>query len=180
MEVRIDGIQQLTRALDGPARKQVLAAADRGLKQVGMNIIAEAQTNLRRERINTTGRLSQSGRVEKDKDGYDVGFMSGEENYASAVEFGRRAGRMPPVSDIRAWVQKKHSGAFNAARSAAAFLRKSTDAVLTSAAWAIAKSIGRHGTKPHPFFAPAVKKYESKALEIIGSAVNQETNRINV
>ena len=131
MEVHIEGIEQVNAALQrlGP---EVLRAADRGLKAAGMNIIADAKENLRANHTNATGRLSQSGRVQKAADGgsgYDVGFMS-DKAYAGAVEYGRRAGRMPPPDELGAWAYKK---------------RRIRDRKLARAAgWGLAKHIAKH------------------------------------
>lgn len=179
MEVTITGQQQIINVLQGPIRAQVLRAADRGLRAAGMHIIADAQLNLRQNHTNTTGRLSQSGKVQRTKegDGYDVGFLMGEQSYAGAVEYGRRAGKMPPVQDLRQWIRKKHSGPFNAIRSAAAFSGRSQDSLLTSVAWAVAKHIAKHGTKPHAFFAPAVQKNRQRILNDVRDAIAQIVNR---
>ena len=167
MEVQIIGQRELINALENVARKDVLRAADRGLKAAGMNIIADAQLNLRRNHTNTTGRLSQSGKVQKAEDGYDVGFMMGEENYAGAVEYGRRPGKPAPYRDIRAWLMKKNSG-----------LRGRPDAAgLTSAAIAISKSIGKHGTKGQPFFEPAVRDNQAKIANTVRTEIQKVINR---
>ncbi len=164
MQLTITGIPELNAALSklGPA---VMAAADRGLKAAGMHIIADAQDTLKRENINTTGLLSQSGKVEKatDGDGYDVGFMSGEKNYASAVEYGRRPGRIPPPDVMAAYAYKKfHIQDRKAARAIG---------------WGLAFHIGKHGTRPHPFFGPAVQKNERRVVSAIESAIAQVINR---
>lgn len=162
MQVTISGEKEIALALK-KLEPEVLRAADRGLKAAGMNIIADAQDNLRRDNINTTGRLSQSGKVQKSQEGgYDVGFM-GDKAYAAAVEYGRRAGKMPPADEMGQWAHKK--------------LRIGDLKIARALGWAIAKSIGKHGTKPHPFFAPAVKKNEGRVLDAIRDAVLPIINR---
>lgn len=161
MQIQITGIQELNASLAkmGPA---VIAAADRGLKTAGMHIIADAQDTLRRENINTTGLLSQSGKVVKDKDGYDVGFMS-DKSYASAVEYGRRAGRIPPPDVMAAYAYKKfHLNDRKLARAIG---------------WGLAINIGKHGTRPHPFFGPAVQKNQGRVVSAIKDAVAHVINR---
>ena len=161
MQIQITGIQELNASLAkmGPA---VIAAADRGLKTAGMHIIADAQYTLRNENINTTGLLSQSGKVEKVQDGYDVGFMS-EKSYASAVEYGRRAGRIPPPDVMEAYAYKKFH--LNDRKQARAI------------GWGLAINIGRHGTRPHPFFGPAVQKNQGRVASAIKDAVAHVINR---
>lgn len=161
MEVHIEGVEKVNARLAelGP---EVLRAADRGLRAAGKSIIADAQDNLRSNHINTTGRLSQSGRVQKAGDGYDVGFMS-EKSYAGAVEYGRRAGRIPPPDDMGEWAYKK--------------LRIRDRIRARAVGWAIAIKIGRDGTKPRPFFKPAVDKNQPRIVAAIRDAVQQVTNR---
>ena len=164
MQVTITGLPELNAALTklGPA---VMAAADRGLKTAGMHIIADAQDTLKRENINTTGLLSQSGKVEraKDEDAYDVGFMNGEKSYASAVEYGRRPGRIPPPDVMEAYAYKK----FHVQD------RKTARAI----GWGLAINIGRHGTHPHPFFGPAVQKNQGRIVSTLQTAIAQVINR---
>lgn len=167
MEVHIEGIEQVNAALQrlGP---EVLRAADRGLRAAGMNIIADAKENLRANHTNATGRLSQSGRVQKAADGgsgYDVGFMS-DKAYAGAVEYGRRAGRMPPPDELGEWAYKK--------------LRIRDRKLARAAGWGLAKHIAKHGTQPHPFFKPAVDKNQPRIAAAVRDAVQQVTNRTNV
>lgn len=166
MEVQITGTQEVINALGKVGRGDILRAADRGLQRAGMNIIADAQDNLRRGNINTTGALSQSGKVVKNGDGYDVGFMSGEQNYAGAVEYGRRAGRMPPPDMLGAWAYKK--------------FHLKDNRVSRAIGWAISRHIARHGTRPHPFFGPAVQKNRSKILDFVRDEVAKAINRANV
>lgn len=167
MEVSITGQQELFNALKNFEQQAVLQDADRALKRAGMNIIAEAQMNLRNNHTNTTGRLSQSGRVQKTSEaggGYDVGFLSGEGNYAGAVEFGRRPGKMPPPEAMAQYVYKKHH--LSDRKKARAW------------GWALAKSIGQKGTKPHPYFAPAVTKSQAMIVREISESIQRTINRL--
>lgn len=165
MEVQITGIQELQNALQNVGRGEILRAAARGLKKAGMAIVADGQENLRKNGTNTTGLLSQSGKVRKsaEGDGYDVGFMQGEKNYAGAVEYGRRAGRMPPPDMLDAWAYKKMH-----LRD-----RKASRAI----GWALAKYIAKNGTRPHPFFAPAVKKNQPRILNMVRDEIAKVVNR---
>ena len=160
MQVHIDGAEALIGALDKFQRRTVAEAASTGLKKAGMAIVADAQDNLRKNRINTTGRLSNSGRVVENSDGtIDAGFMSGEDNYAAAVEYGRRAGKFPPIDAIYQWLRKKTSGTTAEATRSHAFL--------------IARKIARQGSTPHPYFIPAVKKNEQAVVKAVSDAVKK-------
>ena len=166
MEIHIEGVEKVNARLAalGP---EVLRAADRGLRAAGKEIIADAKENLRSNHINATGRLSNSGFVQPvaDGSGYDVGFMS-DKAYAGAVEYGRRAGRMPPPDELGEWAYKK--------------LRIRDRKLARAAGWGLAKHIAKHGTQPHPFFKPAVDKNQPRIAAAVRDAVQQVTNRTNV
>lgn len=178
--MHLEGETALFNNLDTTMRQIVARDAKRGLKKAGRDIIQDAQLNLRRNGSNTTGLLSNTGKVQDVAgmvDTIDVGFMSGQDNYAGAVEYGRRAGKMPPVEFIYAWLKKKHSRRNDALTAAAAFSGRDRESLLRSTAWAIARDIGKHGTKPHPFFAPAVKANEHKILRTLEDAIKGAINR---
>ena len=48
------------------------------------------------------------------------------------------------------------------------------DDLLRSSAWALAKWIAKHGTRPHPFFAPAVEKNRADIESAISESVKEE------
>lgn len=173
MTIEIQGQQELLRNLSKFQREAVGSAMDRGLKSAGLQIVADAKTNLRDNTSVVTGHLRASGRVQSVGAGsYEVGFFGENKGYAEYVENGRRAGKMPPVDEIMQWVRKKNSGN-RALSSAAVFVGKKQTDFVRSLAWATAKSIARHGTKPHPFFAPAVKKNQRKIMSVITDAINK-------
>ena len=149
---------------------EVQKAAKKGLRTAGMNIIADAQRNMRTAghnggTLNSTGRLSQSGRVQDVSGSEDVetGFFSqsAQRGYAAAVEYGSRA-HWAPVQDIRAWVQKK--------------LRADRKHI-NSIAFLINRAMSKKGTKAHPFFAPAVEKNKSKISKAIADAIRSVTDK---
>lgn len=156
-----------------------LAAAREGLQKAGSQIVADAVQNIRNNKSWTTGQLANSGRVQRvegDADAIDAGFFSSNTTggYAFFVEYGRRAGKMPPVEYIKQWITKKSSvkkGTKSAIQSAAAFSGKRVGDYITSLAWAIAKSIAKKGTQPHPFFTPAVEKNKKAVEQAIAEAV---------
>ena len=89
--------------------------------------------------------------MQGDEDAVDAGFFSDKSQggYAYFVEYGRRSGKMPPVDYIIQWFRKKFGMDYKEARARG---------------WASARAIARKGTRPHPFFAPAVEK-NKKAVE---------------
>ncbi len=162
-EMRVEGLDRLLKAMDGCERKVVEAAVD-GMEAGALDIIADAQDNLRANGSVVTGLLRQSGSVSRKGDEITAGFFdsqNGQTGYAEFVEYGRRAGRMPPVDVITAWVYKKfHLRNWKAA---------------TSMGWAMAKRIAAVGTQPHPFFGPAVQKNTRKILDAVRKAVQRVT-----
>lgn len=155
----------MQRSMDG-----TLKAAREGLQKAALQIAADATKNIRSNKSWTSGKLANSGKVQKiegDEDSVDAGFFTEEsEGYAAYVEYGRRAGKMPLPDQLVEWVRKKNIknkaltsavNILNAKRKRRTTKYKTTD-LLLSAAWALAKHIAKKGTKPHPFFTPAVEK----------------------
>lgn len=163
MNAEIDGLEELRKKF-GALGVEVEAKALDGLKAAGLNIIADAQTNLRNNKTNTFGRLSNSGKVQAINDGIgvDVGFFSEEQTdgYASHVEYGTRGyparKRIPPPGALAMWAKKK--------------LRLKDDEA-EARGWAIAKRIFKFGTRPQPFFNPAVQKNVHEITKAITTAV---------
>jgi len=162
--VYIEGLDTVLRNLKAKG-DEVVKEASKGLQRGALNIVADAQDNLRRNSSIVTGLLRQSGKVQKIDDlNIDAGFFdtqNRQSGYAYFVEYGRRAGRMPPPDELAQWAYKKFQ----------LHDRKAARA----AGWAMAVKIAREGTKPHPFFAPAVDKNKSYILDAVRSAINNVT-----
>lgn len=164
MEIEIEGLRELRANLDKAVRSTEQGAM-KGLQEVGLEIIAESKQNLNVNKTNNTGALRASGKVQKDNDGIDAGFFSegSSEGYASAVEYGRgptkKAGQIPLRTTLKAWVHRKLGVAYGKELDSATFL--------------IARKIHRKGTKPQPFFVPAVKKFEEKVSNIVSEYVDK-------
>jgi HK97 gp10 family phage protein len=164
MELEIEGLNELRANFDKIVRK-VDAEAIKGLQAAGLEIVAEAKRNLNQNKTNNTGTLRASGKVQRDKDGVDAGFFSegSSEGYASFVEYGRgptqRAGQIPLRTMLKAWVHRKLGVPYGKELESATFL--------------IARKIHRKGTKPQPFFTPAVKKFEDKVKDIVSDIIDK-------
>lgn len=129
-----------------------------GLQKGAMNIIADAQNNLRLNKSIATGQLRQSGRVEKvDETTLNVGFFSkgSETGHAAVVEYGSRP-HVAPWPFIQQWARKKS---------------------IEHLAGAIWTTIKKKGTQPHPFFAPAVKKNEKAISRAISAAIRKTIDK---
>ena len=161
--VTVEGLDNLVSTFDA-VDDEVCEAAMRGLETAGMRIIADAKVNLRENLSVVTGLLRASGHVMRQGWELTIGFFdttNRNSGYASFVEYGRRAGKMPPPDEIGAWVYKKfHLKDWKTANSLG---------------WAIAKRIAQQGTQPHPFFEPAVDKNKSRFEKYVKKEVTRIT-----
>ena len=142
---------------------RVLTKASDGLKDSAARIVAVAKTHLKDNGSVATGMLRNSGSVRPQVDGtVDAGFYA---EYAYWVEYGRKAGGMPPVKLIKEWVRKKHI--------------TSNEKEIDSMAFAIAKNIAANGTKAKPFLTPSYEENKSRIDDIIQKAINEVTDNFN-
>lgn len=142
---------------------RVLSKAAQGLKESAARIVAEAKRKIKDNGSIATGMLRNSGSVRPQVDGtVDAGFYA---EYAYWVEYGRKAGGMPPVKLIKEWVRKKHLS--------------SDEKEIDSMAFAIAKSIAANGTKAKPFLTPSYEENKARIDEIMQKAINEVTNNFN-
>ena len=157
--IYVEGLDELLRKMDRlPA--DVQRECFKAMQAASLDIIADAKGNLRINGSVVTGNLRASGKVQKvDDKTLDVGFFSSDardKGYASYVEHGRKPGKMPPPDILEAWAYKKFRLSHKEARSAA---------------WALARSIAKKGTKARPFFEPAVESGWRKMIDKIAKIV---------
>ena len=156
--IYVEGLDELLRKMDRlPA--EVHRECFKAMQTASLDIIADAKSNLRANGSVVTGNLRASGKVQKvDEKTLDVGFFSSDSDkgYASYVEYGRKPGKMPPPDILEAWAYKKFRLSHKDARSAA---------------WALARSIAKKGTKARPFFEPAVESGWRKMIDKIAKIV---------
>lgn len=162
--IHVEGLDELLKKMDKLGPKAV-KAANEGLKRAGMNIIADAQENLKTNgwhgnTINATGQLSASGRVQETRDGLDVGFFSqgSDEGHAAIVEFGSTKKWWAPRKYLQAWAKIKLGA---------------EDGLAWGIATKIQKKIHERGLAPHPFFRPAVSRNKDNIGKAIKEAVNK-------
>lgn len=155
----LEGLEKVAAALT-KADKEGVEQAMEGMERAGMSIIADAQYNLRNNGSVVTGLLRQSGKVQKvSKTELDVGFFdttNKTDGYAFFLEYGRRAGRFPPIDMLTQWARKKFG---------------LEDAVARRMGFLTARKIARDGSTPHPFFFPAVKANERKIINYVKDAL---------
>lgn len=143
--------------------ERVLTKASDGLKDSAARIVAGAKIKLKDNGSIATGMLRNSGSVRPQVDGtVDAGFYA---EYAYWVEYGRKAGGMPPVKLIKEWVRKKHI--------------TSNEKEIDSMAFAIARNIAANGTKAKPFLTPSYEENKSRIDEIMQKAINEVTKNFN-
>ena len=156
--IYVEGLDELLRKMDSlPA--EVQRKCFKAMQSASLDIIADAKSNLRVNGSVVTGNLRASGKVQKvDDKTLDVGFFSSDSDkgYASYVEYGRKPGKMPPPDILEAWAYKKFRLSHKDARSAA---------------WALARSIAKKGTKARPYFEPAVESGWRKMIDKIAKIV---------
>lgn len=159
--IKLEELDEVLRNLEG-IKPVVQKAAMKGLQAGALDIIADAQTNLRTNGSVVTGLLRQSGRTQKvDELTLDAGFFDTTNKgsgYAFYVENGRRAGKMPPPDELIQYCRKK--------------LRMS-EREAKKAGWAMALRIARKGTRPHPFFNPAITKNRKKILDRLENEIKK-------
>ena len=141
--------------------KELQGVCKEALKNLGQRIISDAQTTLRRRKNVASGLLINSGAV---KEGRDNAILAGFPTlYAYYVEFGRRAGKWPPFRYIYEWVRVRHMAADDKEARSIAFL--------------IQRSIGKKGTKPHPFLRPAYEKNKKLLNQILIKGAQKVMNK---
>ncbi len=85
--------------------------------------------------------------------------------YAAPVEFGRLPGKMPPVDAIEYWVRRK--------------LGITGDREARSAAYVIARAIGRKGTKPAYMVRDGLQAATPYIEKLFGDAVDRIIKRLS-
>lgn len=168
--------------------KVVQSAAMRGIKSSAVNVLGDSQRNIKAHDSIATAQLINSGKTKPNMSGRYVDVIY---NVIQAffVEFGRKAGKIPPYEHILQWVHKRGIAATytksgrkrsSGARYAYTSLKtRKTHKVsnywkqATSAAIAIAKSIGKRGTPAKPFLHPALRSNETKTLSLIKQEIDK-------
>ena len=145
--------------------------AQEGLNRVAIQVKADAQKGLKESKSIASGQLINSIFIRPQKDlSIDV---TAEAAHSYWVEFGRKAGGMPPIKPILEWIKKK--GLSDTTTAAGGRRKRGADfyKAATSLAWAIAMSIKQKGTKARPFLFPAFRKNEADMMKVIGDAIKK-------
>ena len=89
------------------------------------------------------------------------------EEYWKYIEYGRRPGKMPPVSAIENWIKVKQI----LPRPITLKSGKSVVPTIPQLSFLIARKIGRDGIRPRPFFKQSFEAAKQEFLHIIEEAV---------
>ena len=89
------------------------------------------------------------------------------EEYWKYIEYGRRPGKMPPVSAIENWIKVKQI----LPRPITLKSGKSVVPTIPQLSFLIARKIGRDGIRPRPFFKQSFEDAKREFLHIIEEAV---------
>ena len=115
----------------------------KALENFGKYLVKESRKNLTRKKKNVTNSLYDSldYQVKAMPNSFEFDFLM--EEYGEWVDKGRKAGKNPPFSPLRKWVQDRriqfrdNRGRFQ---------------TYDQTAWRVVKSIGRKGIEPSNFY----------------------------
>ena len=91
-------------------------------------------------------------------------------DYWKYVEYGRRPGKMPPVSAIENWIKVKQI----LPRPLTLKSGKSVVPTIPQLSFLIARSIGRRGIAPKPLFQKSFEAAKQQFIQVIKDAITQD------
>ena len=160
IQIKLDS-KQLQLTVEG-VNKLGMAAKQAVMDEIGataVDMLGKSVDNLKNNGSVATSNLANSGRVEKQKNYWTVGYTA---SYAWVVEYGRKAGTYPPIQPLMDWVHKKRIAFVNKVLTSGKNKGQSRQVKgdkyeqrVKSIAIAISKSIKKTGIKPKPFLIPA-------------------------
>ena len=180
IQIKLDD-KELKASIEGVKKlgKEAVNAVIYELKACATDILGKSVKNLEKNKSVATSNLSTSGRIEKVKDGYTVGYLA---SYAWIVEFGRKSGSYVPIKPLMAWVHKKRIAFVDKVmtRGKNKGSVKQVKGVryeqrVKSIAIAISKSIQKKGINPKPFLVPAfndiMKGFNNRVINAINNVL---------
>ena len=132
---------------------------EKALERFGRYLVTESRKNLTRKKKNVTNSLYESldYKVKAMPNSFEFDFIMNE--YGEWVDKGRKAGKKPPFSPIRKWVEDRriqfrdNSGKFQ---------------TYDQTAWAVVGGIGRNGIEASNFYSRPFKLgYDRLPNEIV-------------
>lgn len=120
-----------------------MSNTQKALEKFGKYLVTESRKNLTRKNKNVKGKLyeSLSYQVKESANSFEFDFLM--EDYGEWVDKGRKAGKNPPFSAIREWVEN---------RKIQFRSNKGRFQTYDQTAWAVVKKIGRDGIEPSNFY----------------------------
>ena len=91
-------------------------------------------------------------------------------NYWKYVEYGRKPGKMPPLSAIENWIKVKQI----LPRPLTLKSGKSVVPTIPQLSFLIARKIGRDGIQPRPLFKNSFEAAKKQFIELIKDAITQD------
>lgn len=80
---------------------------DNELKQLVGQLLQKYKEQLEEKNINASGKLSNTASYSIEVEGDQIAIYFNLEDYWKYVEYGRHAGKMPPVDKIAEWIRVK-------------------------------------------------------------------------
>lgn len=172
----IKGLDDLNKVFSELGKGKGMEVINKGIHSTGQDILVESQKNLTAGGQRVTGKLFKSGKALRDGNETQISY---DADYAYYVEFGRKAGKMPPLSDITEWVVKKGlADTFSIKTKNRTKRGKAFDYKAMSIAFLIAKKIAKKGTKARPFLYPAFEKGRNNIFKNINREFQQYIDSI--
>lgn len=160
--VKIEGLNELNRAFKSMSSSSADKTMGEGVEATADEVLEDSQRRLTEGGHRVTDELYKSGKVtEIDTLNYSTDY---DAEYALYVEFGRKAGKRPPSDNILEWVINKGIATLDSGAKSVAFL--------------IARSIGRKGSKPHPFLFPAFELKSKNIYDNLKESFNKLTKKV--
>ena len=168
--------------------KVIQGAAMRGIKSSGGECAGDSQRNIKAHDSIATAQLINSGKTKSSMSGQYVDVIYNV--IQLFVEFGKKSRKIPPMNPYSNGFTKgeslQHTPKSGRKRSSEqdmliTSLKKNTKTrtrlvvleTATSAAIAIAKSIGKRGTPAKPFLHPALRSNETKTLSLVKQEIDK-------
>ena len=141
----------------------------KALNDFGNFIITNYKSQLEAEQMNN-GELYRtiSYSVSTGNSGWVISVSLAD--YWKYIEYGRRPGKMPPVSAIENWINVKqivpHSMTLKSG--------KTVIPTIPQLSFLIARSIGRRGIAPKPLFQKSFEAAKQQFMQVIKDAITQD------
>ena len=141
----------------------------KALNDFGKVIIDNYKSQLEAEQMNN-GELYRtiSYSVSTGNSGWVISVSLAD--YWKYIEYGRRPGKMPPVSAIENWINVKqiipHSMTLKSG--------KTVIPTIPQLSFLIARSIGRRGIAPKPLFQKSFEAAKQQFMQVIKDAITQD------